>query len=56
MILADGGVSLCGRFGYHRSAAADTCLFSISKTLHGYLDKIAQSQKGFVFFRAYRVF
>lgn len=27
MILADGGLSLCGGFGYHRSAAADTCLF-----------------------------
>lgn len=46
MTLAEGGVSLCGSFDYHRSAAADTCLFPSVKPHISSLIKL-NSQEGF---------
>lgn len=48
MSLADGGVSLCDRFGYHRSAAADTCLFPSVKPCMFILIKLHKVHRGFL--------
>lgn len=48
MILADGGVSLCDRFDYRRSAAADTCLFPSVKPCMFILIKLHNVNRGFL--------
>lgn len=47
MILADGGVSLCGGFGDRRSAAAHSCLFPSVKPGIFSLMKLISLEGGF---------